>query len=88
MLGLENRGWRRADSGAVGVSTELVKALPGDLRATLPLAPGIALAKVREAPEQTLGPVTVVDSSGAEVALGALGAMTFSELVYDLETSS
>lgn len=86
--GLEKRGWRRADSGAGGVSTELVKALSGGLRAVLPLAPGLFPAGVREAPEQTLGPVAVVDAGGTAVALGKLDGVTFSELVYDLETSS
>ncbi|MGC4116152.1 MAG: DUF4132 domain-containing protein [Myxococcales bacterium] len=85
VLGLEKHGWRKAPAHDGGVSTELTKALPGGLRAVLPLDPGLFLAGPRETPEQTLGPVSVVDGSGAPCPLGALAPVTFSELVFDLD---
>ncbi len=85
VLALEKRGWRRG-AGESGVVVEMTKALPGSLRASLPLDPGIYVAEIGSNQDQALGDLTVGDAAGAPVALGTLGAITFSELVFDLET--
>jgi hypothetical protein len=91
VLGLERRGWRRSESGDGGVVSSMVKDLPaGDYVAELDLDPGLRTGMIAQTLEQTLGSVRIQkrgtwDHNGRR-RLGALDAITASELVADLES--
>jgi predicted DNA-binding WGR domain protein len=88
VLGLEKHGWRRGEALDGGVATEMLKPLPGGLRAVLPLDPGLYLGNIGENQDQALGDVTVVDAQGQPQALSALTPVAFSELCFDLGSLS
>lgn len=92
VLGLESKGWRRGSPQDGGVSCWYEKPLPDNLTAQLDLDPGIIAGMPGEYPEQTLGSVTIHmggtsswGSSSGGVKVGRLDAISFSELVRDLE---
>jgi predicted DNA-binding WGR domain protein len=90
VLGLDNRGWRRGPPQDGGVVCWYEKAMLGGLVACLDLDPGIFTGMIAEAPEQTLGVVTLSDGErrwGVEEAqpFGRLSPIAFSELLRDLD---
>jgi len=92
VLGLDPRGWRRGPAQDGGVVWWMEKPLPGGTREVhLELDPGIFTGMIGEAPEQTLGAVTIAKAGSwswtkeGVAPFGSLDAITFSELVRDLE---
>jgi len=92
VLGLEARGWRRADAEDGGVIGYMTKSLGTTGTASLELDPGMVVGMLGEFPEQTLGGVNVEPGGGyggyvnpaLAMALGKLTPIQFSELVRDL----
>jgi len=81
LLGLlESRGWRRDSAGGPSAFLRDV----GDVTARLPIEPGFEIQHLADAHPQKLGPVTF-SKRGAPLALGAVDAVAFSEVVRDLE---
>jgi hypothetical protein len=78
LLGLDARGWEK--NIGPGRIDGYRKPLPAGAWAHLPFAPGLPLDQPAEAPEQTLGVVTL----GGAASFGALHPVDFSELVRDL----
>ncbi len=90
VLGLDPRGWRRGPAMDAGIVGWMVKPLPGGRREVrLDLDPGIFTGMIAESPEQTLGAVVLAKpvswSHEGLTPFGTLDAITFSELVRDLE---
>jgi Domain of unknown function (DUF4132) len=90
VLGLvDQRGWRRGPAQDNGCIWWFAKPLPEDCEARLALETGVIVGMVAEFPEQELGTVTLEPrDSGATQGgrtFGSLDAVTFSELVRDLE---
>jgi len=82
---LESRGWRRNDAGLIACYLRDVRAADGSpLVARLPLSPGISLEDLKGCPEQTTGAL-VVEREGRAVTLGELAAVSFSEVLRDVE---
>ena len=94
VLGLDVRGWRRGPPQDAGVVCWYEKRVTGGLVVSLDLDPGIFAGATAEAPEQTLGVVTLSrDGSSASwfgkdrgLTLGILSPIVYSELVRDLES--
>lgn len=88
VLGLDAHGWRRGPPQDGGVVCWYEKPIAGGLVVSMDLDPGIFTGMVSEAPEQTLGEVTLTkdgyEKSGA--TFGELGAIVFSELARDLDS--
>ena len=82
VLGLDRRGWRR-DASEQGGRVYFWQKELGELVATLPLDPGIYLGAPLDEPEQTLGPVALMQGESA-VAWSDLSPLQASELVADL----
>ena len=81
---LESRGFRRASAGEVGLFLRDAVGVDGArLVVRLSVSPGCDISDLAHAPPQTTRAATVVDARGAGVALGALSARDFSELVRD-----
>ncbi|HBL28304.1 MAG TPA: hypothetical protein DD490_15825 [Acidobacteria bacterium] len=91
VLGLvDRRGWRRGPALDAGLIGWIAKSLPGgEHEICLSFEPGIVVGLVMEFPEQTLGTVTIDRAGSWEKGkgrtFGTLDAVTFSELVRDLE---
>lgn len=93
VLGLETRRWRRGPPQDGGVAGWMEKHLPDGRVVYLDLDPGLFTGMLSESPEQKLGSCVLADnehaywgSSKGQQAFGTLDAITFSELVRDLET--
>ncbi|MCA9609595.1 MAG: DUF4132 domain-containing protein, partial [Myxococcales bacterium] len=86
LLGLmESRGWRRSDPGWITAYLRGGTTADGDrieLRAEL--SPGIEIAYLRHASDVRVTRVTA-ERGGDVIPLGVLSAITFSELVRDLD---
>ncbi|HBL28305.1 MAG TPA: hypothetical protein DD490_15830 [Acidobacteria bacterium] len=91
VLGLaDGHGWRRGPAGEGGGIRWFFKPLPGgEHEICLSFEPGILAGTMMEFPEQTLGTVTIDRAGSWEKGeghiFGTLDALTFSELVRDLE---
>lgn len=92
VLGLDHRGWRRGPAQDGGVVCWYEKRLSEGRCACLDLQPGIFTGMVSEAPEQTLGGLTVTLGENAwygsdkALTLGELSPIDFSELIRDLDS--
>jgi len=94
VLGLETRRWRRGSPQDGGVVCWMEKHLPDGRLIMLDLEPGIYTGMIAESPEQKLGAAILVgsergywgNSTKGDQAFGTLDAITFSELVRDLES--
>ena len=91
VLGLDNRGWRRGPPQDGGVVGWYEKQLANDLVACLELDPGIFTGMISEAPEQTLGKLSIANDGNHWQAdrrknIGSLSAIEASEMVRDLES--
>jgi Domain of unknown function (DUF4132) len=77
---LEARGYARDDTGMVSA---FLRELPGGVRAEIPLKPGFEIAYLTSSSDQTVGAARFLDG-GSAVAVDAVDAVAFSELVRDL----
>lgn len=93
LLGLERRGWRRAEPQDGGSQPWLERDLPGADRRILMIMiePGIAIGMPTAVPEQRIQTVQALRPHDYPwhpkdpLAMGALDAVTASELIRDLE---
>jgi hypothetical protein len=91
IVSLETKGWMKGEVVDGGVVCEMVKPLPNDVWATLPLPEGLYMGMMSETPEQTLEHVELRDSkyghgSSPVRKFSILDPIIFSELVRDLES--
>ncbi len=84
---LESRGWERRDASMVGTFLKTVQdASGGPLRAELPLSKGVEIAYLRDAPDAATEAIIVhALDDDRPIALGKLDAVSFSELVADIQ---
>lgn len=80
---LESRGWRRNSAGA---PTAFLRDL-GEVRATLPIAPGFEIQDLTHAGPQTLGAITFTRARRT-LTLGELDPSMLSEVARDAEAAS
>jgi hypothetical protein len=80
---LESRGWRRNSAGA---PTAFLRDL-GEVRATLPIAPGFEIQDLTHAGPQTLGAITFTRSRRT-LTMGELDPIVLSEVARDAEAAS
>jgi hypothetical protein len=80
---LESRGWRRNSAGA---PTAFLRDL-GEVRATLPIAPGFEIQDLTHAGPQTLGAITFTRARRT-LRLGELDPTMLSEVARDAEAAS
>ncbi|WP_238018207.1 DUF4132 domain-containing protein [Dactylosporangium sp. AC04546] len=90
VIGLERRGWRRADPMDAGVQGSMERDLPGGAVLELDLEPGIVVGDVTMMPDQQLGGVHI---RGADESawrrehrhrFDGLDPVTLSEIIRDL----
>ena len=91
VLGLEARRWRRGPPQDGGVVGWMEKHLTDGRTITLDLEPGLFTGMLSESPEQKLGSAVIGQagywgSSQNHEAFSTLDAITYSELVRDLES--
>ncbi|MEH0846344.1 DUF4132 domain-containing protein, partial [Micromonospora sp. CPCC 205711] len=91
LLGLERRGWRRADAQDNGTQPWLERKLPGDRAIVININPGITVGVVDMFPEQKIEEIWVNDrpegqwhARGGRVRFGELDEVTASEVLRDL----
>lgn len=80
---LESRGWRRNDPGS---PTAFVRDL-GDVRVTLPIAPGFEIQDLAHAGPQVIGAIAFTRKR-EPIALRAIDPVVLSEVVRDAESAS
>lgn len=90
ILGLTHRGWRRGEAMDGGVCGWMLKELHGGKVAYLNLDPGIAVGDPMFFAQQELLEVTLGDDSqswdsSSKYSFGDISAVSYSELVRDLE---
>jgi predicted DNA-binding WGR domain protein len=86
LVGLASRGWEKGEVFDGGCFTSMEKPLPEGLRAVLTFEPGIYAGSLAESEPQTLQPLEIHDLEAKQVSLGKLDAISYSELVTDLNS--
>ncbi|KAB2347740.1 DUF4132 domain-containing protein [Actinomadura rudentiformis] len=86
VLGLERRGWRRADVGDNGIIDSISRELPDGTYATLHLYPGLVTGMLEESGDQEIRAVTAEARrpGGAPRRFGDLDPILVSEVIADL----
>ncbi|GAA0928258.1 hypothetical protein GCM10009558_041010 [Virgisporangium aurantiacum] len=91
LLGLERRGWRRADPQDAGNQPWFERDAPGGDRLLIMIDPGIPVGSPTDIPEQCVGTVVIVRSDDYEwqprypQRIGTLDDVTASELIRDMQ---
>ncbi|GGM08901.1 DUF4132 domain-containing protein [Dactylosporangium sucinum] len=90
VIGLERRGWRRAEPMDAGVQDSMERDLPGGAVLVLDIEPGIVVGEITMMPDQQLGGVYIRGAGESAWSrehrhrLDGLDPVTMSEIIRDL----